>query len=66
MKAISPTEMKVLRLLVRTGGSNKEIARQLGIVDHTVKLHMKKLFAAAGVDNRVKLVLWAQHEGVQS
>jgi DNA-binding NarL/FixJ family response regulator len=42
--------------LVRKGLSNKEIARQLGIVEGTVKLHMQNIFAKCGVRGRMMLL----------
>lgn len=34
------------------GLSNKMIARRMGITDHTVKFHLKKVFAKLGVSTR--------------
>lgn len=44
-------EREILEL-VSGGSSNKQIARQLGITEHTVKLHMHNLFGKFGVSNR--------------
>jgi len=41
--------------LVATGLSNKEIGRQLGLSDGTVKLHLYKVYQKAGVANRTAL-----------
>ncbi len=65
MTELSPSQSKVLTVLVQTGGSNNEIARDLGLSVATVKGHMGSLFRVASVDNRVKLVLWAQRRRVQ-
>lgn len=47
----TPTELSVLQEL-RTGGSNKEIARRLSTTDNTVKFHMKNIFRKLGVNTR--------------
>ena len=39
------------------GASNKEIARQLGIAERTVKAHTTTIFDKLGVDDRLKLAL---------
>ena len=38
---------------IRTGRSNKEIARALGLTENTVKVHVNSLFRTLGVRNRV-------------
>ena len=48
-------ESEVL-LLVGTGMSNKEIARQLGLSPGTVKLHVHRIFQKTGARNRYGLV----------
>ena len=63
MTKLNPSETKVLTALLRTGGSNKELAREIGITVATVKVHLRAMFRATGVNTRVKLVLWAQREG---
>jgi DNA-binding NarL/FixJ family response regulator len=39
------------------GANNKEIARQLGIAERTVKSHTTTIFDKLGVDDRLKLAL---------
>jgi len=48
-------ETEVL-LLVGTGMSNKEIARQLGLSDGTVKLHVHSIFQKTGARSRGDLI----------
>lgn len=48
---LTDREREILAL-VSDGSSNKQIARQLGITEHTVKLHMHNLFGKFGVSNR--------------
>ncbi len=49
--------------LVGHGLANKQIARQLGISERTVKAHLTSVFQRLGVSDRVQAALWAQrHE----
>jgi len=51
-------------VLVAHGGSNKHIARQLAISQHTVGRHLKNIFAKLRIHNRTSLVLYAVREGM--
>jgi DNA-binding NarL/FixJ family response regulator len=51
---LTPREKQVLKLILNAQ-STREIARQLGIEQRTVKAYVAKLMRKAGVDNRVKL-----------
>jgi two-component system nitrate/nitrite response regulator NarL len=42
-------------VLAADGQSNKEIARQIGITEGTVKLHLHKIYQKLGVSNRASL-----------
>ena len=41
--------------------SNREIARQLGIEERTVKAHVGRLMRKTGADNRIELSMRALH-----
>jgi DNA-binding NarL/FixJ family response regulator len=56
---LSPREHEVLDL-VRSGLANKQIARQLGISEKTVKAHLTRIFQELGVNDRTQAALWAQ------
>lgn len=47
-------------LLLSEGQQNKLIARQLGLSEHTVKVHVRAVFRTLGVSNRTQAVLAAQ------
>lgn len=56
-------EEEVLDTLV-TGASNKEIARELGITERTVKAHVTSLLKKTGTKDRLLLVLKLAHQTV--
>lgn len=60
---LTPREMDVLKRLSR-GLANKEIARDLGLQEVTVKLHVKTLYRKIGARNRTQAALLAQGAGV--
>jgi DNA-binding NarL/FixJ family response regulator len=55
-KALTVRERQVVSRL-RQGRSNKEIARELGIVEDTVKKHLKSVYAKLGVRRRAMVIL---------
>lgn len=50
---LSPREREILDLIAR-GDSNKQIARELGIAETTVKIHVQHLLRKLGLDSRVQ------------
>lgn len=58
-------EEEVLGLLSR-GLSNKQIARELKISEHTVKFHISSLYAKLGVANRAEAVSQGARHGLIS
>ena len=56
---LSPREGKVLQL-VAAGCTNKEIARQLNIVERTVEFHINNILHKLQVASRVEAALWFQ------
>jgi len=55
-------EAEILDCLT-AGAPNKQIARDLGITEATVKIHMKSLIRKIGVSNRTQAALWAINTG---
>jgi DNA-binding NarL/FixJ family response regulator len=56
---LSPREREILAL-VAEGMPNKQIARRLGITEHTVKIHLGNVFRRIGVGDRTSAALWAR------
>ncbi len=56
---LTERQIDVLRLLSR-GSPNKVIARELGISEGTVKIHLAAIFRALNVRNRVEAVVASQ------
>ena len=61
--SLSPRELDVLRGIVR-GASNKEIARQHGIAETTVKIHVQHVLRKLEVSSRVHAAVIASENGV--
>ena len=61
--SLSPRELDVLRGIVR-GASNKEIARQHGIAETTVKIHVQHLLRKLDVSSRVHAAVIASENGI--
>jgi len=59
---LTDRQRDVLALLER-GLANKQIARQLGLSEHTVKIHVTAILNALGVSNRTQAVIAAQQFG---
>lgn len=56
-------EVEVLRALAQ-GQSNKAIARELGITESAIKLHLNSIFRRLGVTNRTQAALLARERGL--
>lgn len=61
---LTPREREILCLLAE-GQSNKLIARNLGISDGTVKLHVKAILRKLGIHSRVEAAVIAVEQGLR-
>ncbi len=59
---ITPREEQVVAL-VAEGFSNREVAQELGLSEHTVKKYLFRIFETLGISTRVELVLYAVNQG---
>lgn len=55
---LSARESAILQKLV-DGGTNKDIANQLGICEATVKVHLRACYRKIGAKNRTQAAMWA-------
>ena len=60
---ISDREREILRL-VATGSSNQQIADQLNISIHTVKVHLRNIFGKIGAVSRTEATIYAIRNGL--
>jgi DNA-binding NarL/FixJ family response regulator len=62
-ESLTPREREVLTCLCR-GMPNKQIARELGLAEKTVKTHVGHILAKLGVTDRTQAALLALREGL--
>jgi len=63
MASLSPRELDILRGIAR-GASNKEIAREHGIAETTVKIHVQHVLRRLDVSSRVHAAVIATEQGL--
>ena len=61
--AFTGRQLDVLELLA-AGHSNKVIARELGVSEHTVKIHLTAIFRTLGVHNRTEAAIACREMGL--
>jgi DNA-binding NarL/FixJ family response regulator len=67
---LTPTDSKLskrqkqLIVMLDRGLSNREIADELGISEHTVKVHLWRLFRRLGVKSRTQTIHYARTHGL--
>jgi DNA-binding NarL/FixJ family response regulator len=62
LRILTPREEQVVAL-VADGLSNREVARELNLSEHTVKKYLFRIFDKLGISTRVELVLYAMNHG---
>jgi two-component system nitrate/nitrite response regulator NarL len=63
LESLTPREEDVLHLLAK-GMTNKAIALQLGITDHTVKYHVNAIMGKLNAQSRTDAVMIAMRAGL--
>jgi DNA-binding NarL/FixJ family response regulator len=58
LKLLTPREEQVVAL-VADGLSNREVAQELNLSEHTIKKYLFRIFDKLGISSRVELVLYA-------
>jgi DNA-binding NarL/FixJ family response regulator len=62
IRLLTPREEQVVAL-VADGLSNREVAQELNLSEHTVKKYLFRIFDKLGISSRVELVLYAVNHG---
>jgi DNA-binding NarL/FixJ family response regulator len=62
LKLLTPREEQVVAL-VADGLSNREVATELNLSEHTIKKYLFHIFDKLGISTRVELVLYAVSHG---
>ena len=62
LDSLSPREQQILRCIAR-GASNKEIARELGIAETTVKIHVQHILRKLNLSSRVQAAVLLAEAG---
>jgi len=62
VKLLTPREEQVVAL-VADGLSNREVAHELCLSEHTIKKYLFRIFDKLGISSRVELVLYAVSHG---
>ena len=61
-RLLTPREEQVVAL-VADGLSNRDVAHELRLTEHTVKKYLYRIFEKLGISSRVELVLYAVNHG---
>ena len=59
---LTPRQKQVIRLVLKSGASNKIIARTLDISESTVKLHIGAILKKYGLRNRTQLAVYVKDQ----
>jgi DNA-binding CsgD family transcriptional regulator len=59
---LTPREEQVVAL-VADGLTNRGVATELGLSEHTIKKYLLRIFDKVGISSRVELVLYAMSHG---
>ena len=59
---LTPREEQVVAL-VADGLTNRQVAGELGLSEHTIKKYLLRIFDKVGISSRVELVLYAMSHG---
>ncbi len=63
IESLTQREFEILRSIA-SGNSNKVIAKNLGITEGTVKVHVKNMLRKLGLKTRVEAAVWAVEQNV--
>jgi DNA-binding NarL/FixJ family response regulator len=61
--ALTPRERDVV-VAIAEGGTNREIAKSLGVTERTARTHVSNILAKLGLASRTQAAMWAVREGL--
>ena len=61
--SLSPREQEILALIAK-GASNKEAARELGVAESTIKIHVQHILRKLNLSTRVQAAVYATEQGL--
>jgi DNA-binding NarL/FixJ family response regulator len=62
---LTPRERDVV-VLIAQGGTNRQIAKQLGVTERTARTHVSNILGKLGLASRTQAAMWAVHHGLVS
>lgn len=62
---LTPRERDVV-VLIAEGGTNRQIAKQLGVTERTARTHVSNILGKLGLASRTQAAMWAVHRGLVS
>ena len=60
---LTPRERDVV-VLIAQGGTNRQIAKQLGVTERTARTHVSNILGKLGLASRTQAAMWAVHHGL--
>jgi DNA-binding NarL/FixJ family response regulator len=60
---VTERQKQIVRLLA-AGGTNRELARRLGVREQTIKNQLSRIYTKLGVRNRLELAVYAARHGL--
>jgi DNA-binding NarL/FixJ family response regulator len=60
---LTPRERDVV-VLIAEGGTNRQIAKRLGVTERTARTHVSNILAKLGLASRTQAAMWAVHHGL--
>nr|WP_277349781.1 response regulator transcription factor [Planosporangium thailandense] len=61
--SLTPREREVL-VLIAEGGTNRQIAKHLGVAERTARTHVSNILGKLGLASRTQAAMWAVKEGL--
>jgi DNA-binding NarL/FixJ family response regulator len=63
VEELTPRERDVV-ILIAEGGTNRQIAKQLGVTERTARTHVSNILGKLGLASRTQAAMWAVRHGL--